>query len=54
VHASAGSPKAADRFLGPAVLLQAHCWIMDSHDEASGARWSTNVALGQPTYRPCA
>ena len=38
MHASAGSPKAADRFLGPAVLLQAHCWIMDSRDEASGER----------------
>ena len=27
-----------DRFLGPAVLLQAHRWIMDSRDEASGER----------------
>ena len=28
----------ADRFLGPAVLLQAHRWIMDSRDEATGER----------------
>jgi len=27
-----------DRFLGPAVLLQAHRWIMDSRDEATGER----------------
>lgn len=27
-----------DRFLGPAVLLQADRWIMDSRDEAAGAR----------------
>ena len=26
------------RFLGPAVLLQAYRWIMDSRDEASGER----------------
>jgi succinate dehydrogenase / fumarate reductase, iron-sulfur subunit len=28
----------ADRFLGPAVLLQAWRWLMDSRDEASGDR----------------
>ena len=28
----------SERFLGPAVLLQAHRWIMDSRDEASGGR----------------
>ena len=28
----------SERFLGPAVLLQAHRWIMDSRDEASGER----------------
>ena len=27
-----------DRFVGPAVLLQAHRWIMDSRDEATGER----------------
>jgi succinate dehydrogenase / fumarate reductase iron-sulfur subunit len=27
-----------DRFLGPAVLLQAHRWILDSRDEATGER----------------
>jgi succinate dehydrogenase / fumarate reductase iron-sulfur subunit len=27
-----------DRFLGPAVLLQAHRWISDSRDEAAGDR----------------
>jgi succinate dehydrogenase / fumarate reductase iron-sulfur subunit len=27
-----------DRFLGPAVLLLAHRWIMDSRDEATGER----------------
>ena len=27
-----------DRFLGPAVLLQSHRWIMDSRDEATGER----------------
>jgi succinate dehydrogenase / fumarate reductase iron-sulfur subunit len=27
-----------DRFLGPATLLQAHRWIMDSRDEATGER----------------
>ncbi len=27
-----------DRFLGPAVLLQAHRWIMDSRDVATGER----------------
>ena len=27
-----------DRFLGPAVLLQAHRWIMHSRDEATGER----------------
>ncbi len=27
-----------DRFLGPAVLLQAYRWIADSRDEATGAR----------------
>jgi len=26
----------SERFLGPAVLLQAHRWIMDSRDEATG------------------
>jgi succinate dehydrogenase / fumarate reductase iron-sulfur subunit len=28
----------SERFLGPAALLQAHRWIMDSRDEASGER----------------
>jgi succinate dehydrogenase / fumarate reductase iron-sulfur subunit len=28
----------SERFLGPAVLLQAHRWIVDSRDEASGDR----------------
>jgi Fe-S oxidoreductase len=28
----------SERFLGPAVLLQAHRWIMDSRDEATGER----------------
>src|SRR3984893_14585969 len=28
----------SERFLGPAVLLQAHRWIMDSRDEAGGER----------------
>jgi succinate dehydrogenase / fumarate reductase iron-sulfur subunit len=28
----------SERFLGPAVLLQAHRWIRDSRDEASGGR----------------
>ncbi len=27
-----------DRFLGPAVLLQAHRWLVDSRDEATGQR----------------
>jgi succinate dehydrogenase / fumarate reductase iron-sulfur subunit len=27
-----------DRYLGPAALLQAHRWIMDSRDEATGER----------------
>ncbi|HUI18415.1 MAG TPA: succinate dehydrogenase iron-sulfur subunit [Alphaproteobacteria bacterium] len=27
-----------DRYLGPAVLLQAHRWIVDSRDEATGER----------------
>ena len=27
-----------DRFLGPAVLLQAHRWLVDSRDEATGER----------------
>ncbi|MGH8191514.1 MAG: succinate dehydrogenase iron-sulfur subunit, partial [Rhodanobacteraceae bacterium] len=27
-----------DRFLGPAVLLQAYRWIVDSRDEATGER----------------
>jgi succinate dehydrogenase / fumarate reductase iron-sulfur subunit len=27
-----------ERFLGPAALLQAHRWIMDSRDEATGER----------------
>jgi succinate dehydrogenase / fumarate reductase iron-sulfur subunit len=27
-----------DRFLGPATLLQAHRWLMDSRDEATGER----------------
>jgi succinate dehydrogenase/fumarate reductase iron-sulfur protein len=27
-----------NRFLGPATLLQAHRWIMDSRDEATGER----------------
>lgn len=27
-----------DRFLGPAVLLQAHRWIVDSRDESTGDR----------------
>jgi hypothetical protein len=33
VHSQTG-----ERFLGPAVLLQAQRWIMDSRDEASGER----------------
>ena len=28
-----------DRYLGPAVLLQAYRWIADSRDEATGERW---------------
>jgi succinate dehydrogenase / fumarate reductase iron-sulfur subunit len=28
----------SDRYLGPAVLLQAHRWIVDSRDEATGER----------------
>ena len=28
----------ADRYLGPAALLQAHRWIVDSRDEATGER----------------
>jgi len=28
----------ADRFLGPAILLQAYRWVIDSRDEATGAR----------------
>jgi len=28
----------ADRFLGPAVLLQAWRWLVDSRDEATGER----------------
>ena len=28
----------AERFLGPAVLLQAYRWLVDSRDEATGAR----------------
>lgn len=28
----------SERFLGPAVLLQAHRWIVDSRDESSGER----------------
>ena len=28
----------SDRFLGPAILLQAYRWIVDSRDEATGAR----------------
>jgi succinate dehydrogenase / fumarate reductase iron-sulfur subunit len=28
----------SDRFLGPAVLLQAYRWLVDSRDEATGAR----------------
>ena len=27
-----------DRYLGPAALLQAHRWVMDSRDEATGVR----------------
>lgn len=27
-----------DRFLGPAILLQAHRWLVDSRDEATGER----------------
>jgi succinate dehydrogenase / fumarate reductase iron-sulfur subunit len=27
-----------DRFLGPAILLQAYRWIVDSRDEATGER----------------
>ncbi len=27
-----------ERYLGPAVLLQAHRWIVDSRDEAAGER----------------
>jgi succinate dehydrogenase / fumarate reductase iron-sulfur subunit len=28
----------ADRFLGPAILLQAYRWLADSRDEATGER----------------
>ena len=28
----------SDKYLGPAILLQAHRWIMDSRDEATAAR----------------
>jgi succinate dehydrogenase / fumarate reductase iron-sulfur subunit len=28
----------SDRYLGPAVLLQAHRWLVDSRDEATGER----------------
>lgn len=28
----------SDKFMGPAVLLQAHRWIVDSRDEATGER----------------
>jgi len=28
----------ADRYLGPAALLQAHRWVVDSRDEATGER----------------
>ena len=28
----------SDRYLGPAVLLQAYRWIVDSRDEATGER----------------
>ena len=28
----------ADRFMGPATLMQAHRWIIDSRDEATGER----------------
>lgn len=28
----------SDRYLGPAILLQANRWIMDSRDDATGAR----------------
>jgi succinate dehydrogenase / fumarate reductase iron-sulfur subunit len=28
----------SDRYLGPAVLLQAYRWVIDSRDEATGAR----------------
>jgi succinate dehydrogenase / fumarate reductase iron-sulfur subunit len=28
----------SDRYLGPAILLQAHRWIMDSRDEMTGER----------------
>jgi succinate dehydrogenase / fumarate reductase, iron-sulfur subunit len=31
----------ADRFLGPAILLQAYRWIADSRDEATGERLDT-------------
>ena len=30
-----------DRYLGPAVLLQAYRWIVDSRDEATEERGST-------------
>jgi succinate dehydrogenase / fumarate reductase iron-sulfur subunit len=30
-----------DRFLGPAVLLQAYRWLSDSRDEATGERLDT-------------
>ena len=38
---SAGCPSYwwnADRYLGPAILLQAYRWIVDSRDEATGER----------------
>ena len=31
----------ADRYLGPAVLLQAYRWLLDSRDEATGERLDT-------------
>jgi succinate dehydrogenase / fumarate reductase iron-sulfur subunit len=35
----------SDRYLGPAVLLQAHRWIKDSRDEATGrTTWKTRSA----------
>src|SRR6478672_11717173 len=40
----------SDRFLGPAALLQAQRWIIDSRDEAIGVRLG-NLEVALPLYR---